>query len=394
MSLRPLPDRRSFLLGGLALGCSAAASPFLTPVSFAKAPGENRLVVIVLRGAMDGLDVVQPLGDPAFAGLRPTLGLGTGAADLDGFHAAHPGLKPLMPLWSAGELAFVHAVSTPYRSKRSHFDGQDVLETGSPDPSGRLLPERDGWLNRTVGLLPGSSVRTAFAVGQENMLILDGKRPVSSWTPDTKLDLSPQARLLLDRLYANDPAFHAAAATAFDIADAEADDPEAAAGKGVAKLADFAAEQLRGETRIASFSLGGWDTHRGQAQLLTRALDNLSTAVLALKAGLGPHWARTTVVAVTEFGRTARENGSKGTDHGTGGAMLLAGGTLSRAKVHGRWPSLGEGNLFEDRDLMPTDDVRRPLAWVLRASFGLDAAGLTGAVFPGLDLGGDPGLLA
>ena len=135
-------DRRKFLIGGTALGCSAAASPFVTPVAMAAAPWDARLVVIILRGAMDGVDVIQPYGDPALAGLRPTL-LNEDAADLDGFYRLHPAFEPLRPLWNAGEFGAVHAVSTPYRDKRSHFDGQDILEAGLPDLSGGGL--RDGW---------------------------------------------------------------------------------------------------------------------------------------------------------------------------------------------------------------------------------------------------------
>lgn len=390
------PGRRSLLRAGLAAGCCAAASPFLTPVALARVASENRLVVILLRGAMDGLDVVQPWGDPAFAALRPTLKAGeaAGATDLDGFFALHPGLSALLPLWRAGELAFVHAASTPYRDKRSHFDGQDFLENGGFSPQGTLLPGRDGWLNRAIGLLPGADLRTAFSVGQENLLLLDGAAPVSSWTPDTRLPLSPQARDLLDLLYSRDPLFRAAAETAFDIADS---DPAAGieeGTKGVARLAGFAADRLNRETRIAAFSIGGWDTHRGQAQALPKALERLAAAILALRDGLGANWGRTAVVAVTEFGRTARENGSRGTDHGTGGAMVLAGGALAGARVHGRWPGLGAGDLLENRDLRPTDDVRRPLGWILRGLYGLAAAEIERTVFPALDMGADPRLLA
>jgi uncharacterized protein (DUF1501 family) len=389
-------SRRGLLRSGLAVGCSLAASPLITPVSLARVPGENRLVVIVLRGAMDALDVVQPYGDPGYAALRPTLrgGEAGGAADLDGFFSLHPGLSGLMPLWQKGELAFAHAVSTPYREKRSHFDGQDFLENGGYSTEGKLLPGRDGWLNRTVGLLPGADLTTAFSVGQQNMLLLDGKAPVSSWTPDSRLDLSPQARDLLALLYSRDPAFLEAAQQAFAIADMEAESPESMGGNPTVKLAEFAAEQLNRDTRIAAFSLGGWDTHRAQAAALPRALARLQAAILTLRERLGRNWERTAVVTITEFGRTARENGSKGTDHGTGALTLLAGGALAGAKVHGRWPGLREGDLFEGRDLMPTDDVRRPLAWVVAGLFGISRADVARTVFPELDMGGDPGILA
>ena len=188
-------SRRKFLQRAGILGCSAAASPLLTPMSFAALPSDNRLVVIILRGGMDGLDVVQPYGDPALKGLRKKLRFGeaAGATDLDGFFALHANLSTLMPLWDKGELAFAHAVSTPYRDKRSHFDGQDLLEagTGMDAASGT---GRDGWLNRMLQVMPGADMRTGFSIGREEMLVLAGAAPVSNWSPDTYLSLSPRSK--------------------------------------------------------------------------------------------------------------------------------------------------------------------------------------------------------
>jgi uncharacterized protein (DUF1501 family) len=409
---QPAMNRRRFLLTGAALGCSAAASPLLTPVAFAQAPWENRLVVIILRGAMDGLDAVQPYGDRDMAGLRKSLGVGeaAGAHDLDGFFALHPGLSALMPLWDAGELGFAHAVSTPYRDKRSHFDGQDILEAGIPG-SGRI---RDGWLNRMLATVPGITAETAFAVGREQMLILSGDAPASRWSPEVRMQLSPQARRLLDIVYENDPLFHAASSEA--IALAESLDPRGSEGsddaddtaemmaqdpsmqdvprnKDHVKLAEFAAERLRGATRIASFSLNGWDTHLRQDVRMGNVLGQLSDIILTLRAGLGPAWGQTAVVCMTEFGRTARENGTRGTDHGTGGAMIFAGGAVRGGRVLSDWPGLGDSDLYAGRDLMPTRDVRAHAGWIMRGLFGMDASQIEGAVFPGLDLGADPGLL-
>lgn len=160
-------SRRGFLAGA----CCVAAAPILTPVSFAAMPGDNRFVTIILRGAMDGLDFVQPYGDPAYAALRPKLGLrpDTGLIDLDGFFGLNPAASALMPLWQAGELSFVHAVSTPYRDQRSHFDGQDMLETG-----GNGKGERTGWLNRTLAVIPRSSDRKAIDINTSMELILSG----------------------------------------------------------------------------------------------------------------------------------------------------------------------------------------------------------------------------
>ncbi|MEM7717756.1 MAG: twin-arginine translocation pathway signal, partial [Pseudomonadota bacterium] len=194
-----MQTRRSFLNRSLALGCTAAASPLITPVSFAATPGENRLVVIVLRGAMDGLDVVRPLGDPHITSYRPGLGADDSLV-LNDFFGLHPALEPLFPLWRSGELSFAHAVSTPYRYKRSHLDGQDILEAGV---SGEDIGT-DGWLNRMVSLMPDAHAETAFAIGRENMRLLLGPAPNATWAPDSDINLSPQAQLMLKKVYAGD----------------------------------------------------------------------------------------------------------------------------------------------------------------------------------------------
>lgn len=396
MSDRPTAaplSRRALLRGGLTLGCSAAAFPLSTRVTFASAPGDNRLVVIVLRGALDGLAAVGPWGDRDYLAMRPTTAThpDRGGIDLDGRFALHARLGPLAPLWARGELAFAHAVSTPYRDKRSHFDGQDALENGSAEADGRMTSGRDGWLNRALAHLPGARAQTAIAVGRERMLLLDGRNPALSWSPEGELGLSAHGRDLLAMVSAPDPLFAAAAAEAA-VLDETTGAPVRADAAGLAALS---AEMLRGEARIAAFSLGGFDTHRNQAGAIRRPLTQLAEAVAALHDGLGPEiWGRTAVLAVTEFGRTARENGSGGTDHGTGGAMLFAGGALAGAKVHGDFPGLGPRALYQDRDLMPTDDLRRHAAWALRVLFGMDRGALETEVFPGVAMGGDPKVFA
>ncbi len=386
-------SRRKFIIQSTMLGCSAAASPLLTPITLAAAPGDNRLVVIILRGAMDGLSVVRPVGDANYAGYRPTLAADEGMQNLDGFFALNGALKDLMPLWQAKELSFVQAVSTPYRDKRSHFDGQDLLETGSNDASGAPKSGTSGWLNRALGLLPDARQETAFTVGTSRMLLLDGPQPYSSWSPGADLKMSPQTEALLARIYADDPLFANAAEMAVELS-AKAENMGGGRTRGAKTLGAFAAERLNEDTRIASFSIGGWDTHSGQNRNLARALTQLSDAILALKSGLGANWQRTTVVAVTEFGRTARENGSGGTDHGTGGAMVMAGGALNGGHVFGQWPGLGELDLYQNRDLEPTDDVRRYLGWALRDLFGMEASALGSIVFPGVDMGKNVGIIA
>ncbi len=405
-------NRRAFLTRSALVGCSLAASPLVTPVTFAATPGDHRLVVILLRGGMDGLAALAPYGDPGFAALRPDVQIGgDGHVDLDGFHALHPALRPLLPLWREGHLAAAHAVSTPYRDKRSHFDGQDILEAGIADLSNGLT--RDGWLNRMLQHMPGAGTQTAYAVGSDALSILAGSAPVGRWTPEADLALSPQALNLAEMVMRDDPAMAAALAEAYQLADSDGD--ALAVGGGQAemmammredmrasrqpgaetRLAEFVAARLKEEARVAAFSINGWDTHNDQARGLGRALSRLSDTLLTLQAELpGPVWQRTVVVAMTEFGRTARMNGTRGTDHGTGGAMLLAGGAMRGGRVHADWPGLAESDLYARRDLMPTRDVRAHAGWLIRGMFGLEAGVIERDIFPGLSLGTDPGLLA
>ncbi|MGR3365894.1 DUF1501 domain-containing protein [Sagittula sp.] len=394
-------NRRGFLGRGLTLGCSAAASPLLSTLTFASAPWDARLVVIILRGGMDGLGVLQPWGDPEFATLRPGMealrpGNRGGAQNLDGFFALHPAMSPLLPLWRSGEFGFVQAVSTPYRDKRSHFDGQGMLEAGTAD----MLPRfRDGWLNRMLQQVPGLEGETAYTVGVPEMLLTRGPAHVMHWSPEAALELSPQAQRLLEIVMHDDPLFRDSLADAVSLAQVQTEVQAQTRGATQQKmqkaakppashqrLASFAAGKLRGDSRVAAFSLGGWDTHNRQDQTLAPALTRLSEVLLTLRGDLGPVWERTAVLAMTEFGRTARLNGTRGTDHGTAGTMLFAGGALRGGQVHGRWPGLAEANLYQRRDLMPLSDVRLHAAGVMQGLFGLSRDVLEGSVFPGLDM--------
>jgi uncharacterized protein (DUF1501 family) len=396
-------DRRFFLRGLGAIGCSAAAHPLMTTVTLASAGGgallgDQRLIVIILRGAMDGLDALRPLGDPLFTGYRPTLAVADGTQPLDDYFALAPGLNGLLPLWRKGQLAFAPAVSTPYRDKRSHFDGQDLLEAGTGSDVA-LAAVKDGWLNRMLQAMPGLTAETAYAVGREASPLLDGAAPARNWAPDLQLQVSAQNRLLLDHLYHDDPLFRDAGTEAMDLAaslQGGADAPGIAAPKGMADvdlLAEFTANRMRADTRIAALSLAGWDTHARQAVAIARNYQRLTRMILQLQAGLGPLWGRTTVLAMTEFGRTVRENGTQGTDHGTGGLMLMAGGALRGGRLYGRWPGLAEADLYDRRDLMPTSDVREWAAWAMRGLYGFDRAVLERSVFPGMQMGDDPRLI-
>lgn len=405
-------SRRAFLSRSALIGCSLAASPLLTPISLASTSGENRLVVILLRGGMDGLDVVRPYGDPAYAALRGDAGLNDadGAVDLDGYHALHPALRPLLPLWKRGQLGFAHAISTPYRDKRSHFDGQDMLEAGLGDLNGAV--SSDGWLNRVLQNMDGAQAQTAYAIGREQMTILNGAATSQRWSPEADMVLSPQAIKLARLIMAEDPEFNTAFEQAMEIADNDGDAiamsgtqddmmsminqdaKQARKGNAERRIAEFTGKQLRKDTRIASFSINGWDTHQRQDRSLTNALGRLSDTILTLqKTVKGPVWNKTTVVAVTEFGRTARKNGSDGTDHGTGGLMMLAGGALRGGRVMGDWPGLSEAQLYQRRDLMPTRDLRAYLGWILHSQFGLATSTIENTTFPDLDLGANPNIL-
>jgi uncharacterized protein (DUF1501 family) len=224
------------------------------------------------------------------------------------------------------------------------------------------------------------------------MRILAGAAPTRSWAPDQKLMLTAQGRLLLDHVAHDDEVFRVAVDEALDLT--EKQPPTTETGKEIDGLVDFTAEKLRGASRIASFSLTGWDTHKAQEKALRRPLERLSRVVARMKDQLGPEiWGKTALLAMTEFGRTLRQNGSTGTDHGTGGVMLAAGGAVRGGRVLGRWPGLAEADLYAGRDLLPTSDVRDWAAQAMAGLYGLDRAVLEGAVFPGLRMEAAPGLV-
>ncbi len=386
-------SRRGFLRGSQALLLtSALASPTLV---WASAPGERRLVIIVLRGGLDGLDMLRPYEDRAWLSKRPTLAADAGKKPLElapGF-ALHPVLKPIYPLWKSEDLAFAPAVATPYRDKRSHFEGQDILEMGTATTS----EVTDGWLNRAVTLLPrGQDKGYAVAVSRERMLLLRGEAPALFWSPRNDLKSDEDGESLLEALYGEDPLFAKAfsAAQAADVVTDELSGNLASRTASPKASAQLAAEMLKGDARIVGMSLAGWDTHAIQFPNLKRRFKALASALLALKKSLGGKiWDETLVITVTEFGRTMAENGTRGTDHGTGGVTLLSGGAVRGGRLYGRWPGLDDGDLYEGRDLMPTQDIRLYPAQALRAAFGLSSADLERSVFPGLDMTSDPGFL-
>lgn len=364
---------------------ASAATLFTSRIAFAKAQTDKRLVVIILRGALDGLAVMPPHGDPRYADLRGDLairppGALKSALPLDGFFGLHPAMVEMHRLYGAGEAVFFHAISSPYR-QRSHFDGQDVLENGAGAP----LAVNDGWLNRALTALPGAE---ALAIGQNVPLILRGEASAASWAPSylKAADDDTVARLM--RMYADDallqPALEMAAAT-----DAAVGEMGARKRRGAAFKADAeaAAKLLAGENgaRIAVLQFGGWDTHVNQGaetgQLANR-LQQLDAALGALKTGLGPAWKDTAVIVATEFGRTARVNGNRGTDHGAGAAAFVLGGAVNGGRIAADWPGLGDRDLYENRDLRPTADIRSVFKGVLHDHMKIPAARLENDVFP------------
>ena len=385
------PHRRAVLAGAGALFASAT----LPRVASAAGARDPRLVVIILRGAMDGLSAVGPLGDPDYADLHRELALtkdGPHAAlPLDGFFGLNPAMGNFARLFGAKQALVVHAAATNYRD-RSHFDGQDVLESGMPGP-GRV---ESGWLNRALAHLPaGSTVEGgALAIGYVAPLVLRGPAPILGWAP---ADSAPPADDLISRLGAlynlADPALARALRESREI-DRKASQMDMAAIKAggdvveqMKKAARGAARLMaaQGGPRIAALAFDGWDTHvqeGGATGRLANLLGGLDEAIAEFERTLGPVWNQTVVVAVTEFGRTAHINGDGGCDHGTGTAAFLAGGALAGGRVVADWPGLKPANLLENRDLKPTTDLRAALKGVLADHLGLSAATLAQAVFP------------
>jgi len=378
------PTRRA-LVAGAVCAAAAAAVPRLV---LAQADTDARLVLVVLRGGLDGLAAVPPVADRGLAALRRDL-VPDGALPLgDGRFALHPALAPLEPWYREGALAVVHAVATPYR-ERSHFDAQDLLENGTAAPRGAA----DGWLNRAVGLLGSDGRRLGIAFGQGVPLVLRGPTPVASWAPSPLPEADPSFHALVARMYRGDPVLSAALADGLAAAGLAADAGAGMGGGGaggagrrsVRPLAEAAGRMLAAADgpRVAVLEVPGWDTHAGQAQRIVPPLAALAEALAALRAELGPAWSRTVVAVTTEFGRTVAANGTGGTDHGTATVALLAGGAVAGGRVVGRWPGLGERDLHEGRDLAPTTDLRAVLQGVLRDHLGLRPADLRRAVFPG-----------
>ncbi len=339
-------------------------------------PNAPRLVVVMLRGALDGLAAVPALHDPAWGSLRrePTLAQNAWLP-LDGLFGLHPVLAQLHRWYQQKELLVVHAVASAYR-ERSHFDAQQLLESGGQRP----FELATGWLGRALQ----AGGQPAMALTASMPLALRGADAASTWTPErqrgTDADLLERVR----QLYAGDPALHAALEQAMGQ-QAMAMDTPAVAGAGAGSLARQAGQFLADPKgpRVAWLELAGWDTHTNQNARLARLLKNLDDSLAALREGLGAHWQRATVLVITEFGRSAVFNGTGGTDHGTGTVALVAGGAVAGGRVLADWPGLKASDLLDGRDLRPTQDVRALLCALVQRQFSLGTRQVQTNILPG-----------
>ena len=368
---------RRTLLGASAGALGAAALP---KVAFAaNGSGKKRLVFVLQRGAADGLGIVAPVGDPDYARLRGALAEDyADAPRVGGLFALHPSLEKSAEMFTNGEMMAVHAVASHYRD-RSHFDGQNVLESGGTRPYQR----KDGWLNRLVGLIPDTDA-SGIAISQTIPLALQGPNKPSSYAPSRLPDAASDYMQRISNLYMNDSRLH----MLWEESIATRELAESMDGGGnmrqAADVGALAARMLSAEegARIAMIETSGWDTHFGQRQRLGRELSHLDTLIVSLKDGLGPLWTDTMVIVATEFGRTAAINGTKGTDHGTASAALLYGGALSGGKILGDWPGLRQSDLYQNRDLKPTTALEDVISSSVASHFALDPDQANRTLYP------------
>lgn len=389
----PSLSRRT-LLGA---GVTFAAWAHVPRMAFAAGGRDPRLLVVILRGALDGLSTVAPVADPDYEALRAGIALRKEGEDaalpLDGFFALHPAMPNFARLYAARQALVVHAAASPYR-ERSHFDGQDVLETGLPGV-GRT---DSGWLNRAMAAIPAGeriARKGGLAVGPTTPIILRGAAPVLGWAPP---QLQPAgddlAARVLDLYRHRDTALHKALAAGLEtdrMAKAGGMTEKAQGGsanpRGMVQAARGAAKLIAADDgpRVAVLAFDGWDTHANEGGAKGRLADllgGLDGAFGAFEEQLKAVWKDTAILVVTEFGRTARVNGTEGTDHGTATVALLAGGAVKGGRIIADWPGLKESSLYERRDLKPTTDLRAVMKGLLQEHLGLGAKTLGSVVFP------------
>jgi uncharacterized protein (DUF1501 family) len=371
-----LTDRRQLLVAG-ALGTLATA--FSPRMAFAAADTTRRFVFIIQRGAADGMGLVGAVGDPGFVGARGDLAADVAhGTKLDAMFALHPQMANTAALYGQGQALFAHAIASPYRD-RSHFDGQNVLETGGAG----AYQVRAGWMNRLLGVVPRDDAR-AIAVAATVPMALRGAHEVASYAPSSLPQASDDLMSRVTMMYQGDRQLHGlwseAMATRALTGDLAHDNGADAAATGT-----LAARLLApaGGARIAMIETGGWDTHTQQRQRLGAQAKGLDAMLGALRAGLGPLWADTLVLVATEFGRTVAVNGTGGTDHGQGSAAMLLGGGVAGGRVIADWPGLAKAKLYEGRDLYPTSSLDAFIGGAVAGHFGLDPARVMAALFPG-----------
>src|SRR3954452_15245649 len=371
-------DRRTFLTGA-AGAIALLAAPH---IAIAQAATDRRFVFIIQRGAADGLGTLAPTADPAFAGVRGAFAEDFAAGTRLGDFTLHPNLAGAATLYQAREALFVHAVASPYRD-RSHFDGQNVLETGG----NAAYALRDGWMTRLLSLLPANDSR-AIAVSATVPVVLRGSREVASFAPSALPDASDDLLARVGALYEQDQELHAAWAQAMQTR-TMAGDMTANNGQNGAATGALAARLLPAAdgARVAVIETGGWDTHAAQRGRLGFQLRGLDAMIAALKTGLAADWANTLVLVATEFGRTAAPNGTGGTDHGTASLAMLFGGAVAGGRVISDWPGLTQPALYEGRDLKPTMDLDLLIASAVAEHYRLDPARAGRTLFPNIGSG-------
>lgn len=358
-------------------------------MAHAATPGNRNFVFVILRGAADGLSIAAPLGDPALRTQRALLADasgGEGATRLDGLFTLHPALAGVGRRFAAREALLVHALASTYRD-RSHFDAQNVLETGGLV----AYAEHSGWMNRLVGLLSGPEAR-ALAVGSVVPPVLRGPSPVTSFAPSALPDAQADLLARVAMLYAGDAQLHqlldTALATQAMAGDAAAGGPAGQRNRNGAAIGTLAARLMRpaegadAGAHLVSIELEGWDTHNNQAGRLANQLGQLDALVEALATGLGPAWADTMLLVATEFGRTVAINGTGGTDHGTGSAALLLGGGVAGGRVIADWPGVRSADLYEGRDLRPTMALESLVSGAIAGHYALDPALVARTLYP------------
>jgi len=365
-------SRRKFL----SVAAAGAGAILVSPqIAFASVATDRRFVFVIQRGAADGLNIVVPYAEPAYATLRGALAIDASSATrLDGTFALHPSLVQTAAMYANHQALFVHAVASPYRD-RSHFDGQNVLETGGTSP----YQMKDGWLNRLVASMP-TTRENAIAFAPTVPMALRGKAAVTSYAPSGLPQAPDDLLMRVSQLYDQDAQLRPlweSAMTARGLAG------DAGARQDPASLGKLAAGFLSRDDgpRIAMIETGGWDTHTAQTARLANQLKALDTMLAALRDGMGPLWNKTTVVVATEFGRTAAANGTGGTDHGTGSVAMVLGGSVAGGRVLADWPGLKPGDLYEARDLKPTLSLDALIAGAASESLGLDPQRKAGTLF-------------